>query len=139
PSPVQRERGEQKRQETQKGPLLGGLSLFSFLLCTPLPLRGGGAGGGGYGRSSVTTGEVQVSQCAGLFASPSAFKALTTITYEPSGTTLVFPWLPLLWIRVPSQAKEKKLVAVLLRGRKSSSSKLWKTGWTGWPVAAFRI
>ena len=38
-----------------------------------------------YGRSITNVGEVHVSQCAGLDASPSAFSADTFATYVPSG------------------------------------------------------
>ena len=50
------------------------------------PGAGGCSGLGGYGRAIVTTGEVQVSQCAGLVSSPSAFSTDTLTTYWPLGT-----------------------------------------------------
>ena len=43
--------------------------------------------GRNYGRSILIVGVVQVSQCAGFLESPPAFRAFTTILYEPSGTT----------------------------------------------------
>ena len=63
----------------------------------------------------VTTGEAQVSQCAGFDGVPSAFRTRRVTTYEPSGTNLRRLLLPLLCARVPSQAKAKNPVAVRLR------------------------
>lgn len=39
-----------------------------------------------YGRAMLITGEVQVSQCAGLFSSPSALSTESFTTYWPFGT-----------------------------------------------------
>ena len=64
---------------------------------------------GGYGRAIVTTGEVQISQCAGLVSSPSAFSTDTLTMYWPLGTR--YCWLSFLPLPVkvmPSQVKAKK-------------------------------
>src|SRR3989338_3340213 len=71
----------------------------------------------GYGRATVITGEVHVSQCAGSAESPSAFSTDTLITYRPFGATYVF--LPP--TVTPSQGTAKKPVLVLFRPTYSAS------------------
>lgn len=61
-------------------------------------------------------GEVHVSQCAGLEASPLAFSRVSFTTYSPFGTCIHL--LP--FVVQPSHIQPKKAAAVLLRPTQSS-------------------
>jgi len=75
---------------------------------------------GSCGRAIVMFGDVHFSTCAGLRGSPSAFSTVSSRRYVPFGTSLRRPFWRL--AVVPSHAKRNSDVAVLLRGRKFSSS-----------------
>src|SRR3954453_16929900 len=91
-----------------------------------------------YGRAIVNAGVVNVSQSAGLPASPSGFSTLSWRRYVPLGTTFVLS-LPLSWPRVPSHANVKNPgppVAVgWFRGRYEHLAATLNTGWTNEPSA----